>query len=599
MSVSTFDLEIPDPVPLLNAIAERYESAARILMEYIDNSLDDAEELFRANGGSYPYPVLIRLHLDTRRHVVTVSDNCRGMTRETLKRIVQRVGESTKRGCTWVNGQFGFGVHAYRAAARKISFITRNQADECVTMQFRRNEHRNLTPPQAAESPFANASDTGTVVTIGPFDSEWKADIALDAIKGEIELHFERLLARPNLIIEVKQDDGEPVQCLPYDYSSLSGKSFAKQLIIGDGGEQFSVEVSLKVTELPVPHRAPHFFRRGRRISEVKNIRSFMNKSRCRTSVWGHDHLIGYIEVGELVAPVITRDDFERSSRRSQLYDAILELEGELREALAEINQQQEDQSLGALESVLRRVLSSLAREDALRFRSEVIGPGQDQPVGDDGGAASNGQLTDVGADRLDSENADGDSATESDAADDPQGDQPIEGSEVVTPNEAGRNADDDGPAPGNQVGGLPLEPASMPSDQTAATRRRNGFDIKFMDLPPDAEGRHRRSRLLDGTIVLNVGHTDFQHRLDRSRHGQSRVSERLVGYLANVISIHYKDQYYEKYKNQPARLDQLFDEQVDFVCRLECALRPHIGVLQERMERDLAPPDDNGAEEA
>jgi hypothetical protein len=97
-----------------------------------------------------------------------------------------------------------------------------------------------------------------------------------------------------------------------------------------------------------------------------------------------------------------------------------------------------------------------------------------------------------------------------------------------------------------------------------------------------------RRSRLLDGTIIINVGHSDFQERLDRTRQGQARVTERLVGYLAGVISIHYKDQYYEKYRNQPDRRDQLFDEQVDFICRLESALKPQIGVLQAQMDQEV-----------
>jgi hypothetical protein len=314
--------------------------------------------------------------------------------------------------------------------------------------------------------------------------------------------------------------------------------------------------------------------------------------------VWGHDHLIGYIEVGEVVAPVITRDDFERSDRRTRLYEAILELENELREALAEINQQQQDQSLGALESVLRRVLSSLAREDALRFRSEVIGPGADQPVNSDGGGAHDGHQLDLG-DHLpteDSEPTEGDGSPEGGDGDGVNdGDEPVDGTEEETSSDSGRNPEANGEAPGDREGGLTLEPTSLPTDRTAATRRKSGFDIKFMDLPPDAEGNHRRSRLLDGTIILNVGHRDFHDRLDRSRQGQARVTERLIGYLANVISIHYKDQYYEKYKNQPARLDQLFDEQVDFVCRLESALRPHIGLLQERMDSDMAEANSDG----
>jgi hypothetical protein len=41
----------------------------------------------------------------------------------------------------------------------------------------------------------------------------------------------------------------------------------------------------------------------------------------------------------------------------------------------------------------------------------------------------------------------------------------------------------------GRAKGGLPPEPTTTPTNGTAATRKKSGFDIKFMDLPP---GRRR-----------------------------------------------------------------------------------------------------------
>ncbi len=41
-NTGTLDLQISDPVSMLNEIARRYESTERILMEYVDNALDDA-----------------------------------------------------------------------------------------------------------------------------------------------------------------------------------------------------------------------------------------------------------------------------------------------------------------------------------------------------------------------------------------------------------------------------------------------------------------------------------------------------------------------------------------------------------------------------
>jgi HSP90 family molecular chaperone len=125
----TFDLQISDPASLLNEVARRYGSSERILMEYIDNALDDAEILYLDNAEAYPFEVCIEIIIDRHQRYVTVRDNCRGMEREDLERIVGKVGESKKRGITWINGRFGFGVHAFRAAVESIRFRTKNKME--------------------------------------------------------------------------------------------------------------------------------------------------------------------------------------------------------------------------------------------------------------------------------------------------------------------------------------------------------------------------------------------------------------------------------------------------------------------------------------
>jgi hypothetical protein len=374
----SFDLTISDPLLLLNSIAKRYESPARILMEFVDNPLDDAEEMFVRSGNRYPYPIRIGIRIDTLRGEVTITDNCRGMTRTTLQRIVRNVGQSMKRGRTWVNGEFGFGVHAFRAAADRIRFRTKHADDALVELAFTRDQQTGIRPPAEVTGTFPTT--TGTVVTISGFDPDAIRELTAEAVRREIQLHFERLLARPNLVIEVAQDDAPPVRCEPFDYDAHPGTPFRRTLTVAHNGISYPVEVNLKVCATPVPDLVPRFFRRGRRINEARHIRSFMTRSRYKTGVWGHDHLVGYIEVGEVVAPVITRDDFERTQLRSKLYDALLPLEADLKAALEAINQQQ-DRRLSRLEDVLRDVLSDLAREDALKFRTEVAGKGNEVPT--------------------------------------------------------------------------------------------------------------------------------------------------------------------------------------------------------------------------
>jgi len=46
-------LTVSSPCLLLNHIAQRYSRTSRIIMEYVDNSLDDAEALYDENTKSY------------------------------------------------------------------------------------------------------------------------------------------------------------------------------------------------------------------------------------------------------------------------------------------------------------------------------------------------------------------------------------------------------------------------------------------------------------------------------------------------------------------------------------------------------------------
>ena len=105
-------LQVSSPALLLNHMAERYSSTSRILMEFVDNSFDDAEALFDAGAQAYIRPVSIDVFVSRQRRTLRIVDNCRGMPPEVLARVVMRVGESRKRGASFVNGQFGFGMQA-------------------------------------------------------------------------------------------------------------------------------------------------------------------------------------------------------------------------------------------------------------------------------------------------------------------------------------------------------------------------------------------------------------------------------------------------------------------------------------------------------
>ncbi|MFM8321546.1 MAG: ATP-binding protein, partial [Chloroflexota bacterium] len=355
----TIDLEISNPALLLNEIARRYETTERILMEYVDNSLDDAEALYRQNGEAYPYPIEIELTIDFTASAITIQDNCRGMPRDVLERIVRSIGESNKRGQAWVNGRFGFGVHAFRAAAETISFQTRHAHSSFHRLSFHRDQLVGIKEAQRSDEAFPNAGGAGTIVTLGQIEREWMLGVSVESVRQEIERHFERLLQRPGLTVQVRQAGQPPQRCRPFDYAALPGTALQRELALPYQEQRYPVQVDLVITHRPQPGRTASFFARGRRIAALSEIKSFMRRSPAGAGLWGHPNLLGTIEVGEMIQPILNRDDFVRTRQRGVLYEALCELEGEIRQALQPLDRDERQSTLEQLQQTLQSALAA------------------------------------------------------------------------------------------------------------------------------------------------------------------------------------------------------------------------------------------------
>src|SRR5262249_35597775 len=163
----------------------------------------------------------------------------------------------------------------------------------------------------------------------------------------------------------------------------------------------------------------------------------------------------------EVVAPVITRDEFKRTSLRGLLYEVLVPLETDIRAALEAINQQQQDRRLTRLEDVLRDVLSNLAKEDALQFRTEVAGAGNEVPSRPGGATSGPGKGAPTGKNT--DKNIDG-------------------GGGGGEGNGNGTTGSGEGKLPGEGTNGVCRDPDLEPNTPNAATRRKSGFDIKFQN---------------------------------------------------------------------------------------------------------------------
>lgn len=517
---------IPDINEFLQSVADMYENSARIFMEYIDNSLDSAETLYNP-GNVYPYQIEISVRIDPENKTISFLDNCVGMDkgvedengnwRDGLLAIVTNIGKSNKKAVSWLNGQFGFGAHAYMACAKKLSILTtRKEMDHCLSIELFAGDLNVQEEKKVPKNKFPYSS--GTIVTICGFKKEWWDEITSQVVREEIEKHFEQILARNNLEIKVFYV-GEEERCSPFDYSAYPGKKFEKEItqLSREKGTiktilplEIPVKIHLKITDDIIPNKRPIFMNKGRRIEEIQVIKSFRNKSKYRTGVWGHQNLTGYIEVAGLIEPKLSRDEFKKSKNRQMIYKEILEVEGELHEALLEMNKRSESAGMGKLEGILSSALSVLAKKESLRFRTQII------------------EGTDI--DLILVENSD------------------------LTLEKKGSGGCGGGGG-GKRTEETSVHESKEESELKGKERRKSGFNIKLSDLEPPKtiDGTYLRSQFIDGDAIwIYKNHVDFKERVRRSHQGEMKITERLISYLASEVAVHYKDKFFETRGKQP-----------------------------------------------
>lgn len=603
-------LTVSSPCLLLNHIAQRYTRTSRIIMEYVDNSLDDCEALFDSSKNSYTRPIKVHVNIDRQKKnqteddpavsaaqvaapptgeasalpggprkkkqrkdadkvTVSVSDNCRGMTKAILSRLVVNVGESNKRASKFTNGQFGFGVHAFRAAASRIEFKTK-AIGAARTLHLAINRKSEYFPhPKNVKDEGENGikTESGTMVTVSGFDNTWSEQLDPVEIIKEIEHHFSGLLERENLSVTVTDVlKNKTVECQPFSFAQGTTRRLIKDWDI----EGEPLRVRLYISSKSQHSKNCMFVCKGRRINEICDVKSFMKMSRCRWAVWGHPNLVGYIDVSGILDPVITRDEFILNKTRKDVYRKIIdELEGELYKKLHEVNENRRVMALAKLEDVVSRCVNVAVKKDSKRSKEGISYLEQlmmaKKPI--------RRRKIDEDFDVLD---------------------------EPTTTRKRKRLDDDLENKDKDEVGKNPEDKEGDPSKKRK--NRGLGFNIAFVkELVNEEKGIPMRARLVGEDVQINMKHPDFLQRIKVSKaESQPIVTERLCGYLANIIATAYKSHTllrgggFERYKDDH---NLLLDEILDVTFSLEGQLRSKLKLMQREMDagtsmmRPMGPP--------
>lgn len=209
---------------LLKAIALSYKSADRVQIEYIDNSIDQADKLFFDKElNSYTKEINIIVTLTGKSYKdakITFEDNCGGIE-WLLEETIYSVGNSPKSDELISNGRFGFGMMSFLYFCNRLKATTKDKQlntnayiqDEVIEVIFDGNNFDkpgiNNVPIELSSYVYkGNSNDAFTIIELSEFNKEKYSKIDLKKLQSEVELHFDMILRRKNLNIKIIDNRG-------------------------------------------------------------------------------------------------------------------------------------------------------------------------------------------------------------------------------------------------------------------------------------------------------------------------------------------------------------------------------------------------------
>ena len=559
---------------LIKNIADLYNDTNRIFMEYIDNAIDSAEKYYISKENRYEKNISITLKIigsSFRDGSVTIEDNCTGISN--ITKVVQKIGDSDKSGQFTTNGQFGFGMYSFMAACGELAIYTKYETEDCKHLPIKRKQFDSADIDQVSfpDPMFSKQlKQSGTKIILSYFDKSMWKNIDIELIKKEVEKHFELLLTRQNLQIKIINHAEEYI-CKQFNYDLFEGDVLNQninQLTLKsnrkkEGNEVLDIsstpiKIFLKITKGKNIDKLPVFIIKGRRISEIKDMKSF--KSTHKGSIWGHPNLTGYIDLGGNLEPTISRNDFKNNPESKAVFESLIDYESVVQTFLKDESEKTDDKQFKALENVLNKVLNKLAKLDQLNFRTTIIsGKILNTPIVE-GEAVSNTNDNEIKNENTEKAFFPGEGDNIWDKVSDPQ---KKEGSNLN--NDSDEKKFDD------------KEPEFDDDKPNSDERKKPGFDIQFSNNEPTLEvetNKLTRSALIGGTIWIYKKHPDFISRVDKKRIGESKITQRLITYLAGEITVHYKDKLETKGGLQPEYNKKMFRDVVDFIYSIEEELK-------------------------
>jgi len=505
-------LNIADQNAIINQISNTYKDFFRAAMEYIDNSIDVAT-INRKNGLGKNYKVYI--NIETYDKTISFLDNCGGMSPDELCNLLSNVGLSTKKTVSWANGQFGFGVHAFRAFAKIAQFISKKKNYPACKIIIDRNktERDEVYCKEVSDDILA---EEGTEVIISNFNNYvFKKNEMKRKLSEEISRHFDDILRDGLVDIFILENSSNKIKLLPFDYHNMDGLEFPKKKIKVESSNKMSfLDIDLKILDQPQKNRVPIIKNKGRRIQSIADIPSYkkhLNSIGKNNYIWGNNEfIVGSIEINNFCSPKITRDDLIDDEERNIFYKELVKIQEEIEELFNKKQASKKQEHLDEIGHKITNCLSNVLKNFKLKFEiqesSQAIGQDDKESIVDNNGSNWGGVLQGGGSPGMD-----------------------------IVHGEDGKKGKGSG-SPGDSetgAGSGDLDLKEIDGKSKKITVQSSSPKIEFKPFPDDKD---RRIIGAGNALYINTSHRDFKKR-NSGTEDLPKFNQRLNNYVSFIIA--------------------------------------------------------------
>lgn len=365
---------------------------------------------------------------------------------------------------------------------------------------------------EVSSDPFDFPYDSGTQIILSSFAKNKWEQLNTDSVSENVEKHFEPLLSRKNLKVVINTN-GQQYLCKPFDYEKYEGETIEESFKLELGtykAMSFShdtIKIFLRYTKNIFLERPPVFISKNRRIAEVRDLKNF--RTYCKSSIWGHPNITGYIDTGNILNPIISRDDFKNDKNTARLFKIIKDLEPEIEAKIKALVQKNQVSDFSHIENKFNSVLNNLENIN----KNETTTP----EIGDTVYLAASGEviypvLVETRQRRRRKKR---------------RGNRDNEGKMMEF-----QNKEDE-----NKIHKLIESPISPEALSNKGIKIRIDGDS---EPPSDKDGNSKRSEMIIDEVVIYRKHKDFEDRILKKATGEELMGYSLITYIIGEILVHY-----------------------------------------------------------